>query len=88
MKTDKVSAAAENLRDDIDDIRHSGAEAAEEMSDRFADLEAKLSQGLDDLAQCARELGEVTGRQVRLHPLAAFGVAFLGGIAVARLLRR
>jgi hypothetical protein len=64
-----------------------GAEA-DDLTSRFAEIEAKLCNGYDDLVKSASEIGDVTSRNVRLHPLAACALAFLAGVTLARLLRR
>jgi ElaB/YqjD/DUF883 family membrane-anchored ribosome-binding protein len=75
---------------------HNGVNAAEEkldesvdaVSTRLESLEAQLRDSGERLLANAKELSETAGKQMRTHPLAAFGVAFVAGIAVARLLRR
>jgi ElaB/YqjD/DUF883 family membrane-anchored ribosome-binding protein len=81
---------------DAADKIHNGVNAAEEkldetvdaVSTRLASLEAQLRDAGERLLANAKELSETAGSQMRTHPLAAFGVAFVAGIAVARLLRR
>jgi ElaB/YqjD/DUF883 family membrane-anchored ribosome-binding protein len=81
---------------DSADKIHNGVNAAEEkldetvdaVSTRLASLEAQLRDTGERLLANAKELSETAGAQMRTHPLAAFGVAFVAGIAVARLLRR
>jgi ElaB/YqjD/DUF883 family membrane-anchored ribosome-binding protein len=93
MKAEKiVKSAAANAADKL----HNGVNAAEEKVDASADavsarlawLEAQLRENGERLLANAKELSGAAGKQVRTHPLAAFGVAFVAGIAVARLLRR
>ena len=93
MRTEKyIKSTAADAADKI----HNGVDATEEKIDesvdafsaRLASLEAQLRASGDRLLANAKELGDVAGKQVRTHPLAAFGVAFVAGIAVARLLRR
>lgn len=64
------------------------AEDIEEISERLADLEDQLRVAGERLRESAKVLSGVASRQMQLHPLAAFGVAFFAGIAVARILRR
>lgn len=81
---------------DTADKIHNGVNAAEEkldetvdaVSTRLASLEAQLRDTGERLLANAKELSHTAGNQMRTHPLAAFGVAFVAGIAVARLLRR
>ena len=79
---------------DTDRTAETGAETspgnvdAEGVAAKFAEIESRLCQGYEDLLTSAKEIGDVTSHHVRLHPLAACGVAFLAGITLARLLRR
>lgn len=61
---------------------------AEAAGERLADLEQQLRDAGDRLRDGARELASVASEQMRQRPLLAFGVAFLAGMTVARLLRR
>jgi ElaB/YqjD/DUF883 family membrane-anchored ribosome-binding protein len=75
---------------------HNGVDAAEDRLDenidafaaRLATLEKQLRQTGDLLLKNAKELGGSASKQVQTHPLAAFGVAFLAGVTIAKLLRR
>jgi len=60
---------------------------AERIAAKFAEIESRLCQGYEDMLSSAKEIGDVTSHHVRLHPLAACGLAFLAGITLARLLR-
>ena len=51
------------------------------------ELEARLREAADRLTDTAKVLGSLATRQVQAHPMAAFGVAFLAGVTLARLLR-
>jgi ElaB/YqjD/DUF883 family membrane-anchored ribosome-binding protein len=78
MKTEniiksKVADAADKL--------HNGVDATEEHLDESVDA-------FSALLASAKEMSGLASTQMRTHPLAAFGVAFVAGIAVARLLRR
>lgn len=64
------------------------SEDIEEISERLADLEDQLRVAGERLRDSAKVLSGVASRQMQSHPLAAFGVAFFAGIAVARILRR
>ena len=74
---DKLDAAAEK----IDAV-------ADDLNERISDIQERLKADGERLLASAREFGDVISKQTRLHPLAACGVAFVAGIAVARLLRR
>lgn len=74
---DKLDAAAEK----IDAV-------ADDLNDRLSEIQERLKADGERLFASAREFGDVISKQTRLHPLTACGVAFVAGIAVARLLRR
>ncbi len=87
------------VKSSVDEVAarlHNGVDAAQEKIDdnidataeRFATLEKQLRQAGDLLLDNAKTLSAEATKQVRLHPLAAFGVAFVAGITVAKLLRR
>jgi len=87
------------VKSSVDEVAarlHNGVDAAQEKIDdnidataeRFAALEKQLRQAGDLLLENAKTLSVEATKQVRLHPLAAFGVAFVAGITVAKLLRR
>ena len=63
-------------------------EDLEEASERLEAVEEQLREAGDRLLESAQALKEIASRQMQMHPMAAFGVAFLAGITVARLLRR
>lgn len=60
----------------------------EATNDSVEDLERRLQDTAETLKDSARVLGDLASRQIRAHPLAAFGVAFFAGLTAARLLRR
>ena len=93
MRTEKIiKSSAANAADKL----HNGVDAAEEKVDesvdaisaRLASLEAQLRENGERLLASAKEISGLASQQMRTHPLAAFGVAFVAGIAVARMLRR
>jgi len=51
-------------------------------------LEDQLRRIADSLKESAKSLGDLASPQIQQRPLAAIGVAFLAGLAVAKLLRR
>jgi ElaB/YqjD/DUF883 family membrane-anchored ribosome-binding protein len=74
---DKLDAAAEKID-----------AAADDLNERLGEIQERLKADGERLLASARELGDVISKQTRQHPLTACGVAFVAGIAVARLLRR
>jgi ElaB/YqjD/DUF883 family membrane-anchored ribosome-binding protein len=93
LKAEKIIKAtaadtADKLHNGIDSAEDTVDESVDAFSDRLAGLEAQLRESGERLLASAKELSSAAEKQVRTHPLAAFGVAFVAGIAVARLLRR
>ena len=93
MKTENIIKAKAA---DVADKLHNGVDATEEQLDesvdafsaRLASLETQLRDSGERLLASAKQMSGIASTQMRTHPLAAFGVAFVAGIAVARLLRR
>ncbi len=81
---DKVDAVADKLDAAAEKID----EAADDLNARISEIQERLKADGERLLASAREFGDVISKQTRLHPLTACGVAFVAGIAVARLLRR
>ncbi len=63
-------------------------EIAAATNETLAQLEDQLHRIADSLKESAKSLGDLASPQIQQRPLAAIGVAFLAGIAVAKLLRR
>jgi len=64
------------------------AQAQAAREEDLADLERRLEEAADTLKESAKVMSDLASRQIRAHPLAAFGVAFFAGLTAARLLRR
>lgn len=88
-----------NAKHSVDDVAsqvHNGVDATankldeniDAFADRIAILEGQIRQAGDTLVQNAKKLTNSASTQVQLHPLAAFGVAFLAGVTLAKMLRR
>jgi ElaB/YqjD/DUF883 family membrane-anchored ribosome-binding protein len=77
----KIHNGVDHAEDDVDAV-------IESFSARLAALEAQWREHGQELLASARKIGGVAEKQVRDHPLAAFGVAFAAGLLVAKLLRR
>jgi ElaB/YqjD/DUF883 family membrane-anchored ribosome-binding protein len=63
-------------------------EASESAAEEVAELEQRLRDTADSIKDSARALGDLASKQIQLHPLASFGIAFLAGLTAAKLLRR
>jgi ElaB/YqjD/DUF883 family membrane-anchored ribosome-binding protein len=83
-----VSETLEDIHGGINGAREEAAEDIDAIGDRLVALERQLRQAGDHLLENAKTLTATASKQMQLHPLAAFGVAFLAGITAARLLRR
>lgn len=74
---DGVAAVAASVSNGVDALNH--------KRDELQDKAREFGRGLlDD----AKELTDEVAKQAHLRPLAVFGVAFVAGVVVARLLRR
>ena len=62
--------------------------AAAATEDTLEQLEDQLRRTADSLKESAKSLGDLASLQIQQRPLAAIGVAFLAGLAAAKLLRR
>jgi ElaB/YqjD/DUF883 family membrane-anchored ribosome-binding protein len=83
-----AAQAADRIHNGVDAAEETIDESVDGFSARLALLEAQLRDSGERLLANAKQLSDVAGKQVRTHPVAAFGVAFVAGIVVARLLRR
>ena len=93
MKSDQIikstaADAADKIRNGVDATEEKLDESVDAFSARLSSLEAQLRDSGERLLASAKEMSGLAGKQMQTHPLAAFGVAFVAGIAVARLLRR
>ena len=79
---------ADDIRAGINGAQEETAEDLDAIGDRLEALEQQLRQAGDHLLENAKTLAAAASKQMQLHPLAAFGVAFLAGLTAARLLRR
>ena len=80
--------AAKKAHEGIDTAAEAINETVDEINDRAAELEAQLRESGERLLETARQFGDIVSRQTKQHPLAACGIAFVAGLAVAKLLRR
>ena len=93
MATRRARYASADVSAEDDDIRagingSNSEESIDEVSERLEALEQQLRQAGDRLLESAKSLSGAASKQMQLHPMAAFGVAFVAGMTVARLLRR
>jgi ElaB/YqjD/DUF883 family membrane-anchored ribosome-binding protein len=83
-----VADAHEKIQHGVADAQEAIDENIDAVSDRLVDLEKQLRRVGDLIVENAKTLGKSASKQAQMHPLAAFGVAFLAGVTVAKLLRR
>lgn len=60
----------------------------EAAGERLEALEEQLREAGERMLENAKTLTAAASKQMQMHPLTAFGVAFVAGLAVAKLLRR
>ncbi|MEO5623717.1 MAG: hypothetical protein ABJB02_07655 [Dokdonella sp.] len=81
----EVAGAA---RASVDDANGELHRLGAKLRSNGAQLEEELHDAGARLAQGARTFGDAAIEQVREHPMAAFGIAFVAGLVVSRMLRR
>lgn len=79
--TDKIHHGVNTTEETID-------ESVNAVGARLASIETFLRDSSERLLSNAKEMSGFAEKQLRIHPLAALGVAVAAGIAVARLMRR
>jgi ElaB/YqjD/DUF883 family membrane-anchored ribosome-binding protein len=89
---EQLDDAGEEVVDAVDESIEAGKGEFYRLRDKLRDNGARLEEDLRDagarLGEGARTLGSAIGEQVREHPLAAFGIAFVAGVIVSRAMRR
>jgi ElaB/YqjD/DUF883 family membrane-anchored ribosome-binding protein len=88
MTTSKTAAADDGGAAAANDAQARLEDDIEAFRKRLDTFEEQLRVTGDRLLENAKELTVAASRQMQLHPLTAFGVAFLAGVTVAKLLRR
>jgi ElaB/YqjD/DUF883 family membrane-anchored ribosome-binding protein len=93
MKSEKIiktaaADAAAKIHNGVDQAEDTVDDSVDAFSARLELLETQLRDSGERLLASAKQMSSLAEKQVRTHPVAAFGVAFVAGIAVARLLRR
>ena len=84
----KAHASVDKAADKLDAAAEKIDAAADDLNARIDEIQERLKADGERLLASAREFGDIISKQTRQHPLTACGVAFIAGIAVARLLRR
>src|ERR1700759_5320962 len=84
----KAHASVDRAADKIDAATDKMDAAADDLNARINEISERLKADGERLLASAREFGDVISKQTRQHPLTACGVAFVAGIAIARLMRR
>jgi ElaB/YqjD/DUF883 family membrane-anchored ribosome-binding protein len=84
----KAHASVDKAADKLDAAAEKIDAAADDLNARINEIQDRLKADGERLFASAREFGDIISKQTRQHPLTACGVAFVAGIAVARLLRR
>jgi ElaB/YqjD/DUF883 family membrane-anchored ribosome-binding protein len=78
---DAVSGSAEDAREELRSLGARRRQTGAPVVDDLRDARDRFTEGARTFRGAAEE-------QVREHPLASFGVAFLAGVVASRLLRR
>ena len=83
-----VAYAADKIHNGVNTTEANIDESVNAVGARLASLEVLLRDNGERLLSSTKELSALAEKQLRIHPLAAFGVAIVAGMAVARLMRR
>lgn len=83
-----VAYAADKIHNGVNATEANIDESVNAVGARLASLEVLLRDNGERLLSSTKELSALAEKQLRIHPLAAFGVAIVAGMAVARLMRR
>ncbi len=79
---------AAKIGDGIDEAARTANRLGERLRENGAILQEELADASERFADGAKRIGDIASEQIRAHPLAAFGVAFLVGVVATRLMRR
>jgi len=92
MRTTQIKAqinkSAEEIENGVAAAAASLGNGVDTLGEQHDALQDKLRDIGHDLLDSTKALTDEAAKQARLRPLAAFGVAFVAGIIVARALRR
>jgi hypothetical protein len=83
-----ASEMHENMQGGVNGSQASAEDEIDAVTERLDAIEEQLRIVGDRLVESAKTLTAAASKQMQLHPLTAFGVAFLAGVTVAKLLRR
>ena len=79
---------AEKIGNGIDEAARTANRLGQRLRENGAMLQEELADAGERFADGAKRISDVASEQIRAHPLAAFGVAFLIGVVATRLMRR
>lgn len=92
MNTKEVKAqirkSADQIEDGVEATAASLGNGADTLASRTEDLQDTLRDLGRRMLESTKALTDEATKQARLRPLAVFGVAFVAGVIVARVLRR
>lgn len=88
QSTTKIRSTVEQIEGDVAAAAANFANGADTLDQQSEELQNKAREFGRDLLEGARELTDKVTKQAHLRPLAVFGVAFVAGVVVARMLRR
>ncbi|HET8941292.1 MAG TPA: hypothetical protein VFN13_04820 [Rudaea sp.] len=85
---DTINSTADKLHDGIEVADDKLDKAVDAVGARLASLESWLRDHGEQLVAGAKDVSKSARQHATSHPLAAFGIAFVAGVTVARLFRR
>ncbi len=77
-----------SIEDAADEIGGAASRFTQRLRANGAVLQDDLREAGERLGEGAKQFSQAAAEQIRAHPLTAFGIAFVAGVALTRLLRR
>ncbi|MEO8803049.1 MAG: hypothetical protein ABI304_03545 [Rudaea sp.] len=88
MSNEQIRNSADKIDGGVAAVAASVSNSVDSLNEKRHELQDKAREFGRGLLDDAKELTDEVTKQAHLRPLAVFGVAFVAGVVVARLLRR
>lgn len=88
LNNDQVHSTAEKIESGVAAVAASVSKRVDALNEKRDELQGKAREFGRGLLDDAKELTDEVSKQAHLRPLAVFGIAFVAGVVVTRMLRR
>lgn len=88
MSNEQVRSSADQIDDGVATVATTVSNSMDGLNQKRHELQDKAREFGRGLLDDAKDLTDEVTKQAHLRPLAVFGVAFVAGVVVARMLRR